>query len=242
MTAPMNNLMLFLSLITAIAPPIFILRYLVRKYRQNTDPKKMPVGLFVSGIVITVPVISLEYLLSQFLLSLHLTNFIDYLLRSFISTAAVEEFFKLIVVIFFAYPRKNFKHHIDGIVCTIAVSLGFACMENLLYLLKGGLGMAIVRTFTALPLHSIAAGIMGYYIGKARFAGLKKKESVTIYKGLYYAILIHGIYNFLLSANPQLLVYASIGVWLLLVLIFLILANKIKLAIGRDMQIQELKA
>jgi len=53
--------------------------------------------------------------------------------------------------------------------------------------------------------------------------------------------VIHGLYDFLLSSTSELLIYASIGVYLLLVLIFIILKNKIKSARRKDGILKQLK-
>jgi RsiW-degrading membrane proteinase PrsW (M82 family) len=50
------------------------------------------------------------------------------------------------------------------------VSMGFACTENILYVLEGGYEVAIMRAFTAVPAHATFGILMGYYMGKAKFS------------------------------------------------------------------------
>jgi len=62
-------------------------------------------------------------------------------------------------------------------------------MENILYAMSGGINVAILRAFTAVPMHAVASGMMGVYIGKAKFATDKHAERSCLYKGLWIAIL-----------------------------------------------------
>jgi len=145
-----------------------------------------------------------------------------------------EELAKLSIVLIFAYQKDEFNQFINGIVYAIVASMGLATLENLLYLLRGGLGMAIVRTFTAVPMHAIVAGIMGYYISKAKFSVSAKTTRILLLRGILYATLIHGLYDFLLSTKAELYIYASIAVYLLLITVLFILYNKIQSATNKD--------
>jgi len=150
-----------------------------------------------------------------------------------------EELSKGVIVYVFAYKRIEFDQFIDGVIFAITVSLGLATLENLLYLLRGGLGIAILRTFTAVPMHVISAGILGYYISKAKFSKSKKATRKLLLRAVFYASIIHGLYNFILSSNPELYLYASIGAYLLLVMVSIILFNKVKSANNKDIKMRK---
>ena len=226
---------LFLSLFIAIAPPLLIARYFYTKLETSNNQKKLLYKLFLLGFFITLPVLSLEFLLGRMETSASFTILVSQLLKAFIIAGFCEELSKLSIVLIFAYKKVEFNQFINGVVYTIVVSMGLASLENLLYLLRGGLGLAIIRTFTALPMHAISAGIMGYYISKAKFSSSGKKERNLLFKGILYATLIHGLYDFLLSSNAELYIYASIAVYLLLITVLIILINKIKSAISKDL-------
>lgn len=100
------------------------------------------------------------------------------------------------------------------------VSMGFAAVENLLYVLEGGLEVALMRAFTAIPAHATFAIIMGYFMGKAKFSNHRMKWNLI---GLSCAILFHGAYDFFLFINfiPGI----SIGAFVSLI-IGIILSNK----------------
>jgi RsiW-degrading membrane proteinase PrsW (M82 family) len=91
------------------------------------------------------------------------------------------------------YPNKNFNEPFDGIVYSLTVSLGFAGLENILYVLDGGVETAVLRMFTAVPAHASFGVLMGYFLGKAKFE--HKKGHYAIY-ALAVATLFHGAYDY----------------------------------------------
>ena len=76
--------------------------------------------------------------------------------------------------------------------------MGFATVENILYVYEGGQVVAWARMFTAVPMHAIFAIIMGYYMGIQKF--YDKKSYALI--GLLYASILHGVYDFVIM-NPE---------------------------------------
>jgi RsiW-degrading membrane proteinase PrsW (M82 family) len=74
------------------------------------------------------------------------------------------------------------------------VSMGFATVENILYVYEGGLSTAWLRMFTAVPMHAVFAIVMGYYLGIQKYFGTKGSAIM----GLLYATLLHGLYDFVL--------------------------------------------
>jgi len=61
--------------------------------------------------------------------------------------------------------------------------------------LEGGVGVAVLRAFTAVPAHAIFAIIMGYFMGKAKFSSHRVFNNLM---GLFLAIVFHGAYDFFL--------------------------------------------
>ena len=146
----------------------------------------------------------------------------------------VEEYLKLTVVRLTAYRAPAFDEVMDGVVYTVVAGLGFACLENVLYVLGGSLGTALVRAFTAVPLHAVASGLMGYSLGRARFAASKSAEGALIARGLFTAVGVHGLYDFLLFASPHGGPGASLLVVPLIVVGFLALRGRMRAALAAD--------
>ena len=78
------------------------------------------------------------------------------------------------------------------------VSMGFACTENVLYVVDGGYQTAVLRAFTAVPAHATFGILMGYYMGLAKFSKNRLQLNLT---GLFLAVIFHGAYDFFLFIN-----------------------------------------
>ena len=227
---------LFISLVMAIAPSIFLVCYYYKQDIKKPEPKHLITRIFLIGIVFTIPAIVLEIFFDEIFVFIMKDSIVHDLFKAFIVAALIEESIKLLIVKWFAYNHVHFDEVMDGIVYTIMASLGFACLENIIYVIGGGFTIALVRAITAIPMHAVASGMMGYYIGKAKFSDNKTAERSLILKGLWYAVLIHGIYDFLLFASPRIGIIFVLGVFPLIVITFFILREKINLAIAEDFQ------
>jgi RsiW-degrading membrane proteinase PrsW (M82 family) len=225
---------LAISFVLAAAPALLLLRYYYRQDREGPEPKGLVVRIFFIGIAATFVAIPLELLMSVLQ-----ALFVDFpllmaLFKAFVVAALVEEYLKLTVVRLFAYRNRNFDEIMDGVVYTVVASLGFACMENILYVMGGTLWTALTRAITAIPLHATASGLMGYYVGRAKFAPSPQAERALINRGLRIAIFIHGTYNFLLFAVPVFGTLPLLGIIPLLVGTFLTLRSRIRIALEED--------
>jgi len=224
-----------ISLLMAIAPSIALVIYFYKQDKRKPEPIGLIIRVFFLGFVFIIPACLIEILSDGLFNRLNGTITLYNLLKAFLVAAFVEELIKLIIVKKFVYKNLHFDEVMDGIVYTIVASLGFACMENLIYVMDGGLEVALLRAFTAVPMHAVASGIMGYYIGKAKFSENKQKENALIYKGLWFAILIHGTYNFLLFESPEISLILAFAIFPLIILTFIKLKEKIKIAIAEDL-------
>lgn len=137
-------------------------------------------------------------------------------LSSFGIVAVSEEVAKCAFLLVGAFPRKFFNEPVDGIVYAVLVAMGFATVENLLYANNFGLHTTVVRAFTAVPAHFVFAIVQGYFIGLAKFNPARRVE--LILQGLGLAILMHGIYDFLIlqELSAWLSVLGSVSVYICL--------------------------
>jgi RsiW-degrading membrane proteinase PrsW (M82 family) len=115
-----------------------------------------------------------------------------------------EEICKLAVLLGYSYQKHEFDEPMDGVVYGVAASLGFATLENLMYVLDEGMAVGVMRGLMAVPGHAFMGAIMGYYVGQSRFDAANKNRLVL--KGLGLAVLIHAVYDYpilLLGALKQ---------------------------------------
>jgi len=190
------------SFLMAVAPALLLVRYFYMQDRRHPEPKRMIVKIFLLGIIYIFPVYILEHMIGR--LNVFGPTPMYHLFEAFIVAGLCEEYIKFRIVRKYVYPTEHFNEIIDGIIYTIVASLGFACIENVMYVMNGTWSIAIARGVTAVPMHAIASGLMGYYLGKAKFAADKKEEKRLMNKGLWTAIMVHGLYDFLIFISPML--------------------------------------
>ena len=183
-------------LIAALAPVIVIVLYVYLKDRYERESKRVLLLAFMLGAVLSVILSTLLYVLFDFLFPLDdRFNIAQQFIKAFFVVALIEEFSKYVIVRYFSQPRADFNEPYDGIIHAVMVSMGFATVENLLYAMDGGMQVALLRAFTAVPAHATFAILMGYYLGKAKFSKQRVRWNLT---GLLLAILFHGAYDFFL--------------------------------------------
>ena len=91
------------------------------------------------------------------------------LFDAFILSGFVEELAKWVVLVAAVYHWDEFDEPLDGVVYGVAVALGFATLENFLFVTRLGLGVAWQRAVFAVPAHALFGATMGYYAGRAKF-------------------------------------------------------------------------
>jgi RsiW-degrading membrane proteinase PrsW (M82 family) len=151
---------------------------------------------FILGAIISIIITTVLYMFFDLFLPLKDDYSIwQQFVKAFFVVALIEEFSKYIMVRGFLQPRKGFNEPFDGIVYAVMVSMGFAAVENIMYVIQGGMEVAMLRAFTAIPAHATFGIIMGYYMGKAKFSKNPIKWNLI---GLSLAVLFHGTYDFFL--------------------------------------------
>jgi RsiW-degrading membrane proteinase PrsW (M82 family) len=114
---------------------------------------------------------------------------------SFLQVAPVEEACKIGVVLLFVWRNPAFNEENDGIVYVGASALGFALLENVLFVARGGIGTGVLRAFTAIPLHIFTGIVAGLFVGRARFAASPRPRALLLLEGFGLAWLFHGLYD-----------------------------------------------
>jgi RsiW-degrading membrane proteinase PrsW (M82 family) len=116
-------------------------------------------------------------------------------------TAAVpEEALKLLVLT--RYSMRHLEEPFHGTVYGVCAALGFATLESVFYLVRGGGGVAAIRALTSVPGHAFFGAILGYYVGRAKFA--RADAHGLIAKGLLIAIGLHAAYDLPLLVTAHL--------------------------------------
>ena len=179
-----------ISLAGAIIPSILLIWYFYKKDRYP-EPGKVLTKTFFLGVFIVIPVLIVAIPLAKFNPYLS-APLMSALYSAFMTAAIPEEFFKFVIIMWFCVRNPAFDEPMDGVVYGVVASLGFATLENVLYVMQGGWSVAILRALTAVPAHATWGAIMGFFIGQSVF---DKKHRISIYFGLIVSIFLHGLYN-----------------------------------------------
>ncbi len=214
-----------INFLLALLPALFLLNYFYKK-DPRPEPRATVTKAFLWGIAATLPALLIEILFS-WLTPRGLSPLASAAVRAFLIAGLVEESCKMAVINKFIYPRPEFDEVNDGIVYTMAAGLGFAFLENILYSVNSdhGWSLLLIRGVTSVPLHGLASGLMGYYIGRSKFSQKDHRN-----RGLILAVLYHGLYDFFLFTGSA----AGLLVIPLLVILFFHTMHKMKQAVNED--------
>lgn len=183
-------------LLLAVAPVLSIILYIYVQDKYEKEPRKLLITSFLLGAFVSVFIVFILYAFTGRLIPVtDKFSIMQQFVQAFVVVALAEEFSKYIIVKYYAQTKEAFNEPYDGIIYAVMVSMGFACTENIMYVIDGGYETAIARAFTAVPAHATFGVLMGYYMGKAKFSNNRLVLNLT---GLLLAVLFHGAYDFFL--------------------------------------------
>ena len=189
-------------ILIALAPVLIIAFYIYLRDKYEREPIGQLGIAITAGCLITLPVMIVEGWLAKPMA--YLTGYSSAAWNAFVIAAFTEEMFKFTALLILFWNNRNFNEKFDGIVYAAFISLGFAAVENILYVTNGGSGVGLTRAFTAVPAHALFGVVMGYQLGLARF--YPRERIWRLFLALSLPILLHGIYDFILmSGHPYLL-------------------------------------
>lgn len=204
-----TTILLFL----AILPVMIILLY-INSQDKNKEPPKLLIRLFAGGLSSCGLVLILSGILEKINPLFSPTsskNLIQIIFYAFISVALIEELSKWFFVYILGYRSKEFDEPYDGIVYAVFVSLGFAFVENILYvIISNSMYTALVRALCAVPSHACDAIFMGYHISIAKELRIKKKyskEKQQLILSILMPTIIHGVYDFCLLSGYKIFTF-----------------------------------
>lgn len=182
-------------LAAALFPAILLLLYIWKKDPQP-EPTSQLIKAVLWGMAICVPVALLEMLIQTLLTNAGVdsSTLVGTTIDAFVVAALPEETFKLLVLWIVLRRNPYFDEHFDGIVYAVCVGLGFAALENVLYVFneENWLSVAIARALLAVPGHYAFAVLMGYYYSVYHFVEHSPKIAACI---LLAPVVAHGIYD-----------------------------------------------
>ena len=182
----------------AIIPGLLILIYVYRKDKVEKEPVGLIAKIILLGVISCMAAGYIEKLESQFLPQ-YPQGSLEYALQtSFCMAALVEEIVKFLAMRIGSWRYQGFNYRYDGIIYGVSAAVGFAIYENIMYVAMYGLQTAIVRAFTAIPLHAFCGVFMGVIYSYSKKASILGKGGASIgytILALLVPMLIHGTYD-----------------------------------------------
>lgn len=191
--------------IIAIAPGIALAMAVYLTDRYDKEPPTLLIKVFLSGALIVIPTVLVE----RMLMSINVFGGIfSAAYTAFIVAGFTEEFFKRSVVLKVAYKHRAFDEKLDGIVYAVFAALGFATVENIMYVVfrfSSNPMVGLYRGILSVPAHMLFGVTMGYYLSLAKFSGNERERKSYLRKALVVPMIFHGIFNFILMARIPIL-------------------------------------
>ena len=231
-------------LLAALVPAAFLMVQVYRLDRIEKEPAGLLLKLALFGALSGLAAGAIEGALTRVLDVTLGGGMLRLMLENFLAVALVEEACKRWVVLKFAWRHPAFDYRFDAVVYCVFSALGFAALENILYVAEYGFAVAVSRALLSVPGHCFFAVYMGIYLGQAKMAERAMQwyyielpdESPGQYlrASLLVPTLLHGFWEFSLSVGGGLM---TVLFYLFVLAFFIDAYRKLRFAAGSDEQL-----
>jgi RsiW-degrading membrane proteinase PrsW (M82 family) len=181
------------ALLAGILPALLWLWFWLREDNLHPEPRTLVAVTFLGGMIVVVVAIICERYVYDVVLD---QNY------RYIAWAAIEEICKLLAVSVIALHSRQMDEPIDAMIYCITIALGFAALENSLFILSpldsGNIARGIItgnmRFIGATLVHTVCSAIIGFMIGVTFYKNLFIKTIAIIF-GVILAIVLHAGFN-----------------------------------------------
>ena len=188
----------------SILPCVLWLWYFSSQSVYKRPSRRIIILTFLLGALVTVPAVLVNLLFQDGFIKLFGVNAWTYPLMLFLIVGPVEELMKLLAVYLFAYRRSEFDEALDGVVYSAAAALGFAAVENIVYLAQTGPMLVLLRGPLTNPGHALFSAIWGLSLSRAKASpNVVRQRFIIIVTGWLIASFVHGSFDLLLLAAAR---------------------------------------
>lgn len=210
----------------AIIPAVVLMKYVYKMDKIEKEPGYMLRKVILGGVLAAFASMVLETV-GDGLLGIVISPEDPFfqVASAYLVVAVVEEGTKLYFMKRVTWKDYNFDYVFDGIVYSVFASLGFAALENVMYVFSYGLSVAIPRAILSIPGHMCFAVFMGSYYGHAKYKerqGDGAAAKINIWLGYIAAVILHGFYDCCLMCED-----GNILVFIVFVILMYIAAHKL---------------
>lgn len=204
---------MLIYIVLAVAPGLFLLWFFYRRDRWEREPPGLVLATYAAGAFSVLPVLAVSTV-AGFTLGIvggaaGVAGWTLDTAGTVVLAPLVEEPAKLLAVLLVAYRRPAFNEPMDGIVYGCAAALGFATVENVMYVL-GALGQGaghaqlvlVMRALLAVPGHALFAIPWALALGLAKFEADRGAGRQAVLRGLALGMAFHAAHNLLAVLSP----------------------------------------
>ena len=203
----------------AVIPAVFLMLYTYRMDKADKEPTGLLVKLVLCGCLAAVPAYILETVMQDVILPrIPFHSYTAYYIVLAAGIGLIEEGCKYFFLHRVTWDDPAFNYRFDGLIYAVFVSLGFAALENILYIYNYGLEIFLSRALLAIPAHFAFAVIMGSWYGAAKVQevrGNTGKMHMNLIVAYLAAAVLHAIYDALAMIGTDaavIIFFAFVGV------------------------------
>lgn len=233
----------FFAILGGVLPSLLWLWFWLKQDIKNPEPKGLIALSFFAGMAIVYFVLPLQKIVMASMGPI--MNLVDTISLKFTILppdeqavkvallAFIEEFAKFATVFMIAFKTEFFDEPMDAVIYLITAALGFAAMENTLYILKDlphGTMLQIffdgnMRFLGATIVHIVSSAFIGIAIAFSFYAP-RAVKFITIIVGIFVASLLHAYFNLSIMVSDgtvrTLLIFSQF--WGAIIVIIMLLA------------------
>lgn len=209
----------FYAFLGGILPAMVWLYFLLKEDRRCPEPRHMIALAFIAGALSVPLVLPLERL-AIFTLPAGIPVIIAW--------ASIEETVKYLLAAIVVLWRRSVDESLDLVIYMMTVALGFAALENALFLIAPfsggnmleGLLTGNLRFVGSTLLHVVASATIGFTLAFSFRKGRIVRITIASF-GLILAIALHALFNFLIiDGSGSFTLLAFLFVWSGAVVVF----------------------
>ena len=187
------------TFVVAVVPAIVLIVYIMIRDKYEHEPiRKILLTFFVGMLAVPLDLLIISIFGLDELPYLLAGDILQQIGVAFFSAAIPEEISKFVILFLLVWWSKDFNERMDGIVYAVCVSMGFATVENVLYVFDDP-SCAWGRALFAVPGHFLDAVLMGFFLSLAKFTVKRKFRNWLM--TLLAPILAHGIYDAIIMVS-----------------------------------------
>jgi RsiW-degrading membrane proteinase PrsW (M82 family) len=190
---------LIIAIIGGLLPALFWLWFWLREDSEHPEPKLIVALTFILGMITVVIVVPIQRYFSIYITDEK---------TSIIVLSSIEELAKFAIAYVSILRSRVINEPIDYAIYMVTIGLGFAALENILYLIYPisghdtvvGLLTGHLRYLGSTLLHAITSALIGISLGLS--FGLKRRVRLLYcLVGIGASITLHSIFNFFIMKD-----------------------------------------